>query len=372
MRDSLRDPFPTDIPLMAKAYELCVPLFVTLELTLRCNLRCVHCYNFDRETPMPKETAGAELTPSRIHGLIDELADAGCLEISFSGGEALVHPHLEDFVRHARERRFAIRLKSNAILLTPERAKRLAEAGVYAVDVSVYGASAETHDAFTTVAGSFEKTLSGIRSAIDAGMKVALSFCLTRHNASEIPAMIALSEELGVRYTLDTQITARYDGTTSSLDHRVDRETLDALYRGPLFSALGGPACVPDRDVQCSCARTVAGISSSGELYPCIGAPVPSGNLRDRSFQEVWASSPELNRIRGLTMDDFSACLPCPNRSFCRRSSGVVYTNTGEYTGPEPFTCMEAGVIKAIAEDVESGAFQPPDAEGASGGLHRC
>ncbi|MFP5502519.1 MAG: hypothetical protein ACLGIN_08510, partial [Candidatus Sericytochromatia bacterium] len=55
MRDSLRDPFPTDIPLMAKAYELCVPLFVTLELTLRCNLRCVHCYNFDRETPMPKE-----------------------------------------------------------------------------------------------------------------------------------------------------------------------------------------------------------------------------------------------------------------------------------------------------------------------------
>jgi radical SAM protein with 4Fe4S-binding SPASM domain len=342
------------IPLVAKAYEACVPLFTTIELTLGCNLRCVHCYNFDRSVPRPKEAKGNELTPAEIKKLIDELAEAGGLEISFSGGEALLHPHLEEFVRYARQLMFAVRLKSNGMLLTPERAARLADAGVYAVDVSLYGASAATHDEFTTVKGSFDRTVAGVENAVAAGFKVALSFCLTRGNASEIPEMIALSERLGVTYTLDPQLTARYDGTTSSLDHRVDAETLEALYRGPLRAALGGPQCNPDREMQCSCARAVCGVSATGEIYPCIGAPVPSGNLRDASFTHIWRHSPALNRIRGLEAQDFSVCQACPDRPFCRRSSGVVYTNTGDYTGPEPWTCMEAAVIHKIYDEAQA------------------
>lgn len=370
MRENLQNAFSTSIPLIAKAYELCVPLFVTIELTLRCNLRCKHCYNFDRETPMPKEATGRELTPPEILRILDDLAEAGCLEVSFSGGEALLHPHLDDFVRHARTRQFAVRVKSNGMLLTPERVARLVEAGVYAIDISLYGASAETHDAFTMLKGSFERTLAGAREAVAAGLHVQLSFCLTKHNADEIEAMIALADSLGARHTIDPQITARYDGTTSSMDHRVDRETLDRVYRGPLFSALGGPMCVPDKEVQCSCARTVAGITASGDVYPCIGAPVKSGNLREQSFKTIWETSPELNKIRGLTLDDFASCKPCPQRAFCRRSSGVVVANTGNYTGPEAWTCMEAGVIKQIYEDVQAG--QGPAAPEHGGALRRC
>ena len=74
------------IPLVVQAYEACVPLFTTIELTLKCNLRCVHCYNFDRSVPRPKEAKGNELNPAEIKKLIDELAEAGGLEISFSGG----------------------------------------------------------------------------------------------------------------------------------------------------------------------------------------------------------------------------------------------------------------------------------------------
>lgn len=346
--------FDAPIPLMAKAYEACVPLFSTIELTLKCNLRCVHCYNFDRSTPMPKEATGTDLTPPEIFKLIDGLQEAGGLEISFSGGEALLHPHLDDFVRYARERMFAVRIKSNGMLLTPERAAKLVEAGAYAVDVSLYGASAETHDAFTTVKGSFNRTVAGVKAAVDAGLKVSTSFCLTRGNAGEIGEMIALSESLGVSYTLDPQLTARYDGTTSSLDHRVDAETLEALFRGPLRAALGGPQCYPDKDVQCSCARTVVGISASGEVYPCIGAPVPSGNLREQGFLDIWKTSPALNRIRGLVIDDFEDCKSCPDRPFCRRSSGVVFTNTGNYTGSEPWTCQEAAIIHKLYDEAQA------------------
>jgi radical SAM protein with 4Fe4S-binding SPASM domain len=352
-------------PLLIKAYEACVPLFSTIELTLRCNLRCVHCYNFDRSTPQPKQATGAELTPPEIFKLIDELQEAGGLEISFSGGEALLHPHLEDFVRYARERLFAVRIKSNGMLLTPERARRLAEAGAYGVDISLYGATAATHDAFTTVKGSFERTVAGVRAGVAAGLKVGLSFCLTRGNAGEIAEMITLSDSLGVSYTLDPQLTARYDGTTSSLDHRVDAETLEALFRGPLRPALGPLECHPDKEVQCSCARTVVGISATGEVYPCIGAPVPSGNLREAGFLAVWKDSPALNRIRGLVLDDFKDCRSCPDRPFCRRSSGVVYNNTGDYTGSEAWTCQEAAIIHKLYDEAQA---EGPAAPSASNG----
>jgi radical SAM protein with 4Fe4S-binding SPASM domain len=359
----------TTIPLVATAYEQCVPLFTTIELTLKCNLRCVHCYNFDRSTPQPKESVAAELTPPEIYKLIDELVEAGGLEISFSGGEALLHPHLDDFIRYARARMFAVRIKSNGMLLTPSRVAKLVDAGAYAVDVSLYGATSATHDEFTTVKGSFDRTVAGIEAAVAADMKVSLSFCLTRGNAGEIAEMTALSERLGVTYTLDPQLTARYDGTTSSLDHRVDAETLEALYRGPLKEALGGPQCFPDRDVQCSCARTVCGINSAGEVYPCIGAPVPSGNLREQSFMDIWRHSPALNRIRGLTIDDFTDCKACPDRPFCRRSSGAVFTNTGNYTGAEPWTCDEAAIIHKLYDEAhaEGAPTEPTPTHGRLG-----
>jgi radical SAM protein with 4Fe4S-binding SPASM domain len=344
----------TPIAAIDRAYEVCVPLFVTIELTLICNLRCVHCYNFDRSTPTPKTTLDNELTPQEIYALIDDLAEAGGLEISFSGGEALLHPHLEDFVRHARKHQFAVRIKSNGMLLTPERAERLSEAGVYAIDISLYGADAQTHDAFTTVKGSFDRTLRGIQAATASGVRVSLSFCLTQSNASQIERMVTMAKELGCTYSLDPQITARYDGTDSSLAHRVDQDTLDALYRGPLKSALGPVSCHSDRDMQCSCARTVAGISSTGIVYPCIGAPIPSGNLREQSFKDIWAHSKEFKRIRGLILSDYTVCQTCPDRPFCRRSSGVAYNNTGDYTGPEEWTCMEAAVIHRIYDDQQN------------------
>lgn len=322
-----------------------------MELTLACNLRCVHCYNFDRAQPMPLARAGAELNPTEITRIIGEVRAEGCLYLSFSGGEALLHPHLLDFVATARANDLVVRLKSNATLLTAERAKQLESAGASEVDISVYGGTAATHDAFTLQAGSFARTVAGAHAAKSAGLAVRLQFCLTRHNAPEVVAMMALAADLDVPYAFDPQLTARYDGTTSSLDHRVDRETLRSLYAGALAHLAAPTTCGSGHDagsVQCACARSVCGISSTGEVYPCIGAPVPSGKLREQSFRAIWRESSQLRAIRDLRLEHFESCAPCPDRADCRRSSGVVFVNTGMYTGPEPFTCMEAEVLHQL------------------------
>jgi radical SAM protein with 4Fe4S-binding SPASM domain len=346
-----------------RAFEACIPLSVTLELTLRCNLRCVHCYNFDRDLPyLPLAKREEELSDAELHRIVDEVRAEGCLYLALTGGEAMVHPALFDLVAHGVKDGLVMTVKTNGTLLDEAQAQKLADAGAAGVEVSLYGASAEIHDGFVKQPGAFARTVSGVRAARAAGLRVKLSFVLVQRNAGEVDRMLALGDELGVAYGVDPQITARYDGSRSSLDLRVDRDTLARLYRGPLRHLVPSATENPT-SAQCACARSVCGISAFGEVYPCIGAPVPSGSLRRQSFHEVWTTSPALQKIRGLTLDDFPTCRSCDHLGHCRRSSGVIYANTGVYTGPAKFgddwTCMEAEVLHALHDEQPAESFAP-------------
>lgn len=340
-----------------------MPLNVTLEITLRCNLRCVHCYNFDRDLPyLPGRRREEELSDAEIFRILDEVREAGCLYLSLTGGEALVHPRVYDFCAHASAAGMMVTVKTNGLLLDEEAVARLVAAEAAGVEVSVYGAEHATHDAFVQAPGALARTLDGVRRARAAGLRAKLAFVVGRRNAGEVEAMIALAAELGVPYNVDPQLTARYDGSAEPLDERVGRETLERLYRGPLRHLVPAPV-EQVTSVQCACARSVCGISAFGEVYPCIGAPLPSGNLRDRSFAEVWRDSPTLNWIRRLELDDFAACKRCDHVAHCRRSSGVIYTNTGTYNGPVRFgddwTCLEAEVLHRLHDEQPGAAPQP-------------
>ncbi len=344
-----------DERIQQRAFEKCIPLSVTLEITLRCNLRCVHCYNFDRELSyLPERSREEELGDDEIHRILDEVRAEGCLYLGLTGGEALMHPGIVDFVRHASGTGMAVRIKSNGTLLRPATVRRVAEAGAAAIDLSLYGSTPETHDAFVKVPGAWKRTLEGARTARDAGLAVKLNAVVVRSNADEVGRMLEMASEMGVSCNLDLQITTRYDGSRSSLDLAVDRDTLERLHRGPLRHLVpGGDAT--RKSVQCACARSVCGVTAFGDVYPCIGAPMHSGNLREQSFHEVWVSSPQFRWIRDLRPDDFPACRSCAHMPYCRRSSGVIYSNTGVYNGPEKlgddFICMEAEVLHQIHDE---------------------
>lgn len=339
--------------LVVAAEKSHTPLSVTFEITQKCNLRCVHCYNFDRELPRhPDGARGLELSPDEIHRIIDEIRAEGALFLAFTGGEPTSHARLEDFVLHASQSGLFVRLKSNGTQLTQDRARKLSDLGLQAVDISVYGATQDTHDSFAKQEGAFERTLAGIRAAREADLEVRLSFVLTNRNEHEASSMISLARGLNVQCNLDTHLTARHDCSRSSLWHRLDAEALGRLYRGPLAEFVEAS---PHRRIACPCARSVCGIGATGEVYPCIGAPLPAGNLRTNSFHEIWQNSATLNWVRSLRNQDFPACNACNHFSFCRRSSGVMLENTGNFTGPARFgddlCCVEAEVIHGIAEE---------------------
>lgn len=345
---------PNFIRLARLAEERCVPLSVTLELGLACNLRCVHCYNFDRELPRhPSLTRGDEMSDAEILRVIDEVRAEGALFLALTGGEPLSHPRLGEFVAYAARVGLFVRLKSNGTLITRARARELARRGLRAVDVSVYGASARTHDDFVRQEGAFVKTVAGIRNARQAGLEVRISFIVSSANEEEVTSMISLARRLEVPFNLDTHLTARHDLSRSSLGLALDRPAFERLYRGPLAPFVRAPRKKGD-PIACPCARSVCGIGSCGDVYPCIGAPLPAGNVRERGFRAVWRESPTLRWVRGLRNEDFPACAACSHSEYCRRTSGVMLNNTGEFTGPRSFgddaCCVEAAVIHRAAE----------------------
>ncbi|HLY11607.1 MAG TPA: radical SAM protein [Planctomycetota bacterium] len=335
--------------LNGRAYERCIPLNITLELTLRCNIRCTHCYNFDRDQPRP--SSGPELSMDEIRLLLGDLRRSGTLFLTLTGGEAMLHPRFWEIADEAASRGFALSVLSNGTLLTGHACGRLAAyPNLWAVSLSVYGAGAATHDGITQVPGSFDRTMAGARRLRGQGVRTSLKFIVMQANAAEVAGMLAMAEEGGFDYSVDPSITGRYDGTSGSLATRVDPGTLEGLYKGPLRSLVGGPRPEPgDDEFKCNCARGNAAVSSTGDVYPCIATPLRAGSIREQPFGTIWASSPVFQWIRGLRRADFQTCDPCGLKRWCRRSPGSAYLLTGDYTSVDPWTCQEAAILKALS-----------------------
>jgi len=334
--------------LRGRAWRDCIPLHASLEITLRCNLRCVHCYNFDRGgvPPPPAPELGLDETV----GLLDDLRAAGCLFLSLTGGEPLLHPRFWDILDAAAARRFSVTLLTNGTLLGERTCGRLARfRNLWQVSLSLYGARPETHDAVTRTRGSFRRLREGLRRLRRRGLPAAIKLVVMKANAREVPAMIAMAEGESLPWLVDASISPRHDGTPGSPECRADLSTIESLYRGPLRRLLQkGDTDPSGDDFKCDCARSNVAVSAAGDVWPCIAAPIRGGNLRERRFREIWEGSPAFRRIRGLRLEDFKACAPCPLKAWCPRNPGTAFLAQGDYTAADPRACAEAEIIRRI------------------------
>lgn len=335
-----------------------VPMNATLEITQRCNIRCKHCYNFDRDLPLADPSCGSsapELSREEILRLITDLQQAGCFFLNFTGGEALLHPDLFAFMDHAANLNMAVSLLTNGVLLRPGLAAQLAAyPNLIRVAVSVYGATAATHDAITQAHGSFVRTWAGMERLRARGVAVFLKFIVMRSNAHEVAQMRAQAEARDYVHGFDLTITPRHDGTRGSLDERIDLAQLEQICRGPLRDRqlVGPERTLTDEQFACNCARGNCAITARGDVQPCMSVPMVAGNIRQQPFAEIWRSSPVFQRIRGLRIADYPQCSPCGHKSWCTRERGAAYNYSGSYTGTDPLVCARAEIAHGLADEV--------------------
>jgi radical SAM protein with 4Fe4S-binding SPASM domain len=327
-----------------------VPLAVHVDLTYRCNERCIHCY-------LDHEDHG-EMTTAEVKDVLDQLADAGTLFLTLSGGELLLRKDFFELLAHARRLSFDVKIKTNAILLKEADAIRMRALGVRQVQISVYSHRADVHDAITNVPGSLDRTVAAIRVLTDLGLKVTIANVLMRQNAADYDGVRVLAAALGADYTMDPTITPKMNGDTSIVALRVPATHVLHLFKdrslvGEDFCkpAAAGPAGDDVLDsLPCSAGHIACYITPYGDVYPCVQFPLPSGNLRRQRFHEIWRHSPQLAEVRAIRTRDLVTCPTCDYVSTCTRCPGLAYME-GNMRGPSSADC-EKSQLRASAASV--------------------
>lgn len=325
------------------AYRNFIPLVTTLEITQVCNFKCHHCYNFDRNKHTNHPEIGQSLSTNEILNLIPDLSELGVLFLNLSGGEALTHPDINLIIAHARSFNMEVRLKSNGALLTEDKIKQLENAGLNGIDLSLYGLSEESYYKLTQNKNSFNLVMNSLSLLKKSKINIHISIILHRYNVEELEKMISYCEEHQFYYQISSEVTKRYDGSSDSRDFEMTNEQFSTLLNSKYAHFF--ESCDNTGKYQCSCARSVCGISFNGDVFPCIGAPIISGNIRKDSIKEIWKNSPRLNEIRNLKQSDFKECVTCEVQDNCSRSSGSIFINTGNYTGCESKTKEQAKIV---------------------------
>lgn len=333
------------------ACEKGIPLDVQWELTHRCNLRCSHCYITHEKSPR------AELTLEEIDGILAQLADAGALFLTLTGGEALMRPDFFDILAAARRRSFAVVLFSNGTLIGRDTARKLAELSVVDVGISIYGATAGVHDPIMGVPGSFERSMAAIRYLREFGVKVTLKSVIIKENFHQFLDILALAESLGIRYILDPIVSPRNDGDLSSQQSQLSVEQVMELYTHPHFypEEAQGP-WQEGPEPTCYAGRNMVAVNPYGDVLPCVQFMALMGNLREKTFAEIWAAQEGYRQYKDLTAADLPECLACEIRHFCGRCPGMALLETGSVTKPCPAACLLARVRRQI-HDMKTGGI---------------
>ena len=168
------------------------PRLIFWEVTKGCNLRCIHCRATATELSSP-----TDLPTERALDIIKQIADFGNPILVLSGGEPLYRTDIFDLARFATERGIRVALATNGTLVTKPVAKKIVEAGVKRVSISLDGADALTHDTFRGIPGAFEAAIYGMRNLQELGMSVQINTTIARHNAHQLPDVLEMARSLG-------------------------------------------------------------------------------------------------------------------------------------------------------------------------------
>jgi radical SAM protein with 4Fe4S-binding SPASM domain len=325
-----------------KALSRNIPLSVQLDLTYRCNERCVHCY-------LDHEDHG-EMTTAEIKHLLDEMADAGVFILTLSGGEIFLRKDFFEILEYARlERQFCVKLKTNAIMIHERHAARIRDIGVESIQISIYSHRPEVHDAITLVPGSLQRSLDAARFLKSQGLRVIFANVLMVQNLQDYQGVRALAEELGVECTLDPTITPMMDGDRSVLGLGVNHEALRQVFRDRAlvgdveeFCTIAAPA---DEDalsaLPCSAGHTACYVSPYGDVFPCVQFPLPTGNVRNERFLDIWRYSERMKEVRSIRLKDLTTCTSCSHVGSCTRCPGLAFME-GNMRGPSSQDCEKS------------------------------
>ncbi len=350
---------------VTKPQKFLTPFMVVWNFTNMCNLRCIHCYQ-KADKPLPTELSLWEKLR-----VIEELDELGVASIALSGGEPTIHPDYLVVVKAAAKRGMYVATATNGWKFAEfDELKKAVDAGLRYVEVSVDSVDMKKHDRFRGVDGSWARAIKTLENAVKINLSHAMAVTITKHNIDEVDDILDLAESIGVkrvvffnfipvgrgmdianmdlnpiereyfmryiykemkRRKMEIYTTApQYGRVTLQMSHGGEAAPTHFVVRGDIVTAsiaefIGG----------CGAGRIYVALQPDGTITPCVFMPIPIGNIRQRTFREIWYESSILKYLRNREqLKGF--CRKCLYRNVCGGCRARAYAYFEDLLAPDP------------------------------------
>lgn len=339
------------------------PKWIAWEITRRCNLKCVHC----RSSSELEVKEHPDFSFEEAKRVLDDVSSYASPVVVLSGGEPLLREDVFDIAAYGTEKDLRMCLATNGTLVTDEICKKIKESGIKMVSLSLDGSTAEVHDNFRNFPGAFDGTINAASLFKENDIKFLINSSFTKRNQDEIPKILKLAKELGATawYMFMIVPTGRGEDIMEELISAEDYEELLKWHyemEKNEDELLVRPTCAPSyyrvvlqqakkqgddferRTLQfstggskgCLAGQLISLIDVDGNVLPCSYFPMSAGNIREKSFKDIWENSELFKDLR-----DFKAykgrCGACEYVNVCGGCRARAYAVTGDYMDEEPF-----------------------------------
>ena len=309
-----------------------------LELTYRCNLKCVHCY------AIGSGDARQEMDTNKWFDILDQLSDANVLSIVFTGGEVFVRDDFFEIFDYAINKRFLVDIYSNGTKITDEQIGYIAGRYINSFQTSIYGDTPELHDSITGVKGSFDKTLNTMRKFKEYGVSLTIKTIMMKQNADSCSGMREIANDLGAEFQIGLSISKTNNGANTPTAFRVKSpEQMKSLLLERDRELLNQRPEPKDLDKSlCGAGFNGISITPSGKVLICNAIDLPIGDCKLEKIIDVWNESDELKSFRQKRISNISKCACCKYLDYCQFCPGVALQDAGSITEAYDEACFIA------------------------------
>ncbi len=325
----------------AQTSEQFVPLVMSWNVTRECNMKCSHCYINATDKKLANE-----LTTMEGKNLIDQISKVSKPLLILSGGEPLLRPDIYELIHYGASKGLKMGLGSNGSLIDDKVATKLKDAGIATVSISLDSHIPAQHDDFRGVRGAWEKAVNACKALRKTNILVQVNTTLTQQNYNQIDDIMSLAEEIGVenfhlfflvptgRGTKLADISPqKYEDMISNTFAKVAKHKLNVRPScAPQFMRIAKGMGLDMRQWVRGCLAGLyyCRIYPNGDVTPCPYLPIKLGNVREKSFKEIWFNSTIFKALRDPNSLK-GKCGACEYRGLCGGCRARAYGLSSDF-----------------------------------------
>lgn len=350
------------------------PQNAVLELLPLCNLNCKMCYV--RRTAEEAEALGGIISGADWCKIADSCVEMGVLNFTLTGGECMLHPEFFDIYNHIYEKTPFITLMSNAGLITDRHIELFRHRTPYVITITVYGGSRETYGRLCGNAAAYDRVMESLRKLKENEIPFYIQMTVTKDNAEDVPAVMKLADELGVRFQYMDSLTSFGNATEQTQQEMgADHDRVVELLRSfrpvntpPIEATATAEEIVARRrimgkpsrpGIRCNAARNTMVINWRGNMQPCTVLDAYQADVRKQDLRKCWTD------MVGWADEQIVVpeCYGCLFVTKCVSCIAQHYNDTHDFSKPSPRLCWKRRFPEEAARITEEFEAKVKEAE---------